>query len=144
MIIYEGEIKSTFQDVDEAVKKIDGLMRQKFEFISSRLLFNIDFMLREILNNAVEHGNHFDEHKKVKCRVSYDVPKLEFIVKDEGKGFSTTDFHTESHDPRMLLRDRHRGHETILEMDFDVNIEGNQVTVSMNLNQEEKSWKINY
>ncbi len=144
MVIYEGVIKSTFDAVDEVVKEIDKQIKTKFEFISKRLLFNIDFMLREILNNAVEHGNHFDAHKTVWCKVTYDVPHLTFIVKDEGKGFTTQDFHTESHDPKMLLRDRHRGHETLMEMAFDVSIEGNKVQVSLNLNQEENTWKINY
>lgn len=144
MVIFEGQIKSTFNAVDEVVKEIDDRIKSRFEFISRRLLFNIDFMLREILNNAVEHGNHFDEGKFVWCKVVYNVPKLHFTVIDEGKGFSTQDFHTESHDPKMLLRDRQRGHETLVEMDFDVTIEGNKVKVSLNLNQEEKLWKINY
>jgi hypothetical protein len=40
-----------------------------------------------------------------------------------------------------LLRERNRGHKTIQEMAFEVQIEGNKVIVILELNQEAKLWK---
>ncbi len=144
MLIYEQYLPSTFQDVDQVVEDILKSIKHKFQFMSDRYLFNINFMLREILNNAVEHGNHFDPNKKVFCKVSYDVPLLVFIIKDEGKGINILDIPTETHDPKTLLRERNRGHKTIIDMDFDILVLGTEVKIILNLNQEVLQWKNNY
>lgn len=144
MLIYEQYLPSTFQDVDQVVEDILKSIKHKFQFMSDRYLFNINFMLREILNNAVEHGNHFDPNKKVFCKVSYDVPLLVFIIKDEGKGINIMDIPTETHDPKTLLRERNRGHKTIVDMDFDILVLGTEVKIILNLNQEVLQWKNNY
>lgn len=144
MLIYEQYLPSTFQDVDQVVEDILKSIKHKFQFMSDRYLFNINFMLREILNNAVEHGNHFDPNKKVFCKVSYDVPLLVFIIKDEGKGINIMDIPTETHDPKTLLRERNRGHKTIIDMDFDILVLGTEVKIILNLNQEVLQWKNNY
>ena len=100
-------------------------------------------MLREILNNAVEHGNHFDPHKKVICKIEYRVPVMHFSIKDEGPGINPDDFLLSTHDPKSLLRERNRGHQTIIDMDFDIKINGNEVNIFLNLNQEVPIWKNN-
>ena len=144
MLIYEQYLPSTFQAVDLVVEDILKSIKHKFQFMSDRYLFNINFMLREILNNAVEHGNHFETHKMVFCKVSYDVPLLVFIIKDEGKGIDVMDIPTETHDPKTLLRERNRGHKTIMDMDFDIQVQGTEVKIILNLNQEVLQWKNNY
>ena len=144
MLIYEQYLPSTFEAVDVIVEEILKSIKHKFQFMSDRYLFNINFMLREILNNAVEHGNHFDTNKKVFCKVSYDVPLLVFIIKDEGKGINIMDIPTETHDPKTLLRERNRGHKTIIDMDFDILVLGTEVKIILNLNQEVLQWKNNY
>ena len=144
MILYENTIESSFDHVDRTTREIIGLLREKFQFMDTKYLFNVDFMLREILNNAVEHGNHFSEDKRVKVGVYYQVPTLVFAIEDEGKGFTQEDIPTKSHDPKSLLRERHRGHETLKNMDFDILIKGNKVSILLNLNQEAKLWKSNY
>ena len=118
-------------------------IKAKFQFISTRFLFNIEFMLREILNNAVEHGNHFNPNKKVSCKIEYNVPIMTFSIKDEGLGIDPSNLQMETHDPKSLLRERNRGHQTIIDMDFDIKIEGNTVNILFNLNQEVQIWKNN-
>lgn len=144
MLIFEQYIHSNYDAVDRIVEEILIKIKHKFQFMSERYLFNINFMLREILNNAVEHGNHFDSDKRVYCKVDYDVPYLIFIIKDEGKGINLMNLPTESHDPKNLLRERQRGHKTILDMDFDIKIQGSQVKIILNFNQEVIQWKNNY
>ncbi len=141
MILYENRIISSFQAVDEAVHEIiDTLKTQsaqqqpRFALDNSKL-FKISFMLREILNNAVEHGNRFDLEKLVTCRVYSDPLGLVFEVSDEGKGIDLRTQSTEQNDD-LLLRERHRGYQTILEMAFKLNVVANQVTITLELNQE--------
>ena len=48
---------------------------------------NILIAVTEAVNNAIVHGNHNDEDKKVKVAVSTNDEKVVFIIADEGKGF---------------------------------------------------------
>lgn len=143
MIIFEKKIESSFQAVDDVVYDILKKIKVKFQFMSPRFLFNIDFMLREILNNAVEHGNHFDSRKMVSCIIEYKVPVLSFTIQDEGPGIYPKDLLVVAHDPKSLLRERNRGHQTIIDMDFDIIINENTVNILLNLNQEVPIWKNN-
>lgn len=47
----------------------------------------IGLAAREILMNAVKHGNGFDANKKVAVRLSKDEENLTIEVSDEGTGF---------------------------------------------------------
>jgi len=144
MLIYETDIASSYEAVDAIIPTLLEAIKSKFMFMSDRYMFNINFMLREILNNAVEHGNHFDPEKRVYCRIDYKVPVLAFIIKDEGEGINLENIPTEAHHPRELLRVRNRGHQTIRDMDFDIRINGTEVKILLNLNQGERLWKNNY
>lgn len=144
MVIFRCELESSFDAVDKTVITATTLIKEKFVFMSERYLFNINFMLREILNNAVEHGNHFDMNKKVICEIEYIVPSLFFKISDEGEGIKPEEILTESYDPKSLLRERNRGHQTIIDMDFDIKLKGTQVIIILNLSQEERLWKNNY
>ena len=68
---------------------------------------------------------------------------MSFLIKDEGQGIDPNNLQVESHDPKSLLRERNRGHQTIIDMDFDIKIDGNAVTILLNLNQEVPIWKNN-
>ncbi len=48
---------------------------------------NILIAVTEAVNNAIVHGNHNDEDKKVKVAVEKEDEKVTFTVADEGKGF---------------------------------------------------------
>ncbi len=48
---------------------------------------NILIAVTEAVNNAIVHGNHNDEDKKVKVAVEKENEKVTFTVADEGKGF---------------------------------------------------------
>ena len=132
MILYENSISSNFETVDHTVKEILELIRNQLPMVDSHTRFKINFMLREILNNAVEHGNHLDMNKRVKIRVSLIHEGLMFEVRDEGEGFKLNpDFHVKNN-----LRERQRGYETLSEMAFKIEIEHNCVKVTFDLNAE--------
>ncbi len=132
MILYERSIASNFEAVDAAVIEILNLIKNQLPMIDSHRRFKINFMLREILNNAVEHGNHFAEDKFTNIVVKLQHEGLVFEVRDQGDGFKLEpDFHI-----RNNLRERQRGYETITEMAFKIEIDHNCVKVTFDLNME--------
>ena len=137
MIVYEKNIDSSFQAVHESVEEIIQILTSKWVWLDTKVLFKINFLLREIMNNAVEHGNKFSSDKKVLCRIIKDDDKLILEVTDEGDGIiiSTQSFNSDDNDD--ILRERNRGYPLLLEMALNVIISGNQVKVVIDLNQEE-------
>ncbi len=132
MELLNTEIESSFEAVDMLVRTAIRLLEEEVKELSQSQLFNINFMLREILNNAVEHGNHFENEKKVMCHIEYEAHQLTFRVRDEGKGIHLEDIPL-MHEPKDLLRQRNRGHETIREMAFEVYIDQTEVTVILKI-----------
>lgn len=129
MEVYEKQFFSSFAEVDEVVKdtlcKLNTLEIKNFEKVE----FRINFMLREILNNAVEHGNRFDRTKRVLLKVRYEDNMLYFTVQDEGAGIDATRHGIND----FVLRERNRGYEVIKNFDFEVRLDGNLVEVSLNM-----------
>ena len=86
MTIYKNQFHSSFEAVDmnviEALRKI----RERLNFLKGSTVFKLNFMMRELLNNAVEHGNQFQVEKWVSFEVKYEDPLLIFYFKDEGSG----------------------------------------------------------
>ncbi len=136
MVIYDDTIQSTFDAVNSAVNQIDERITKYCKRVSSSTLFKINFMLREMLNNAVEHGNHFDIDKCVHCRVEVFDYYMYFYITDEGSGVDLTC------DPRneeceITLSTRTRGLATVRKLNFSVVIDKNTVTISLDLRQED-------
>lgn len=90
--------------------------------------------LRELLTNAVEHGNHCDPTRFVYCRVSTDVGGvLRIDVEDEGEGFDhRTLERTLPEDPRRV---RQRGYLLVFAVCQEVhfNDKGNRVSVLLTM-----------
>lgn len=55
--------------------------------ISKDCYFNILVAITEAVNNAISHGNHFDENKFVKFEIFSNYKELEVMITDEGTGF---------------------------------------------------------
>lgn len=133
MVIYENRIASSFQAVDDAVHEIVDALKSLCNIHDKHLLFKVSFMLREIMNNAVEHGNRFDLSKYVTCSVSFEETYLMFVVSDEGAGIPESLARVVPNSEK-LLRERQRGYETIRDMAFEISIEGTCVTVKLHIN----------
>lgn len=136
MQIYTDTIGSNFQAVDDAVERIIHAIRDKKIIRNKHLIFDVNFVLREILNNAVEHGNHFDVNKMVKIQIDFLKPMLSIKVIDEGSGFDLEKilaYTGEEH----ILRQRHRGFQTIRELGFCLKSNKNQMIVTINIEEAE-------
>lgn len=134
MLIIEKRIKSTFEAVHEfvmeAADKIKGLQINHRD----NILFKINIMLREVLNNAVEHGNNFDETKNIYCKISLTNDIFHFEVQDEGDGFVVNEFFVL--DDGFAMKTRSRGLELIEKYGFEYKFNNNKVIVKYDLNEE--------
>jgi len=105
--------------------------------IGTSELSNLNLVLRELLNNAIEHGNKEIHEKKVQCSVEHlGRKRFKIIVQDEGNGFDYEDIDWEIPlDPRQT---RNRGFALINTFADQVkfNDKGNQITVFMSLSRE--------
>lgn len=135
MIVFDQKIKSTFELVAATVDQITALLQEKYQLDKS-VIFRISFMLREIINNAVEHGNQFDEEKFIHIIVEVDEKNMNFRVQDEGKGFTLQILEQV---PDHYLRVRNRGIFLIKEFGFEIEVIGQVVQVQMHLPYEVNS-----
>ncbi len=75
---HPGSIR-TVEAFVENLARVFNLERQKYGDILTSLT--------EAVNNAINHGNCNDEHKKVKINCIWSERELTFRVSDEGCGF---------------------------------------------------------
>ena len=119
--------------VDSVIKESQAYL-QKFaisEFSSFKLV------LRELLNNAIEHGNYSMAERTVTCTIEHIANKrFKITAADEGKGFAHDKLvMTLPEDPRQI---RNRGYALINafadQIDFHDN--GNRITVYISYIEE--------
>jgi serine/threonine-protein kinase RsbW len=71
-------------------------------------MYFIQMAVREIVTNAIQHGNHFDLNKQVSIVYEFDPGKFEVHVRDQGDGFDY-DHLPDPCDPANLLKSSGRG-----------------------------------
>lgn len=111
--------------VDRLIQECEGFMRRHgvTEFSS------VTVVLRELLVNAVVHGNRNAKERTVRCRVEHaaDV-RFKVVVEDEGAGFDYRSLDTDiPEDPRRMW---HRGYVLVRNASdrVEFNEKGNCVT----------------
>ncbi|OKY76541.1 MAG: hypothetical protein BM485_04755 [Desulfobulbaceae bacterium DB1] len=75
---------STLLNVDKSVNAIKKFIIDKKICCN---LFELIYILREALNNAVIHGNRNNDALQVECTVALEHDKLSIVVSDQGAGF---------------------------------------------------------
>jgi serine/threonine-protein kinase RsbW len=121
----------------EAIKKAVTIA-EKMGFARDRIE-DLKTALAEACINAIEHGNKFDQNKKVKVTLAANDTSLEVIVHDEGDGIDPKKI------PKKIVRDDgfpcRRGYGVFLmsnlmnEFYFEKNPgKGNNVKMLMHLN----------
>lgn len=58
-------------------------------FSSAEEMDDAEYVLLELINNAVEHGHHFDANKKIRIEWTALPAQLVVRVEDEGDGFAS-------------------------------------------------------
>lgn len=82
---FRASILSTFEDVDQLIKKTE-----KFINLNQKIKFDwalVSIALREALINSVEHGNKEQSHAPIDLDVVIENETLILIVSDTGCGF---------------------------------------------------------
>jgi serine/threonine-protein kinase RsbW len=95
MVSFSSTLDSTLESVDATEASVRSFAADA-GFDESDTYF-IGLAAREILVNAVKHGNRFDPNKKVDLRLSASVRELIVEIKDQGEGFRVEDVP----DPRL-------------------------------------------
>lgn len=121
-------ISSRLGHVERVIESVKGFMSEH----GYAQIQNLRIVLRELLINAVEHGNKNEDSKRISCileLLSGDEVKL--TVEDEGDGF----------DPNLLNFDlekcngneRRRGYPLIhsISKDLSFNKKGNKITANL-------------
>lgn len=82
-------------------------VRDKY-FISLDKYYNILIAITEAVNNAISHGNHYDQNKNVFFDVYASKNGIEVFIKDEGVGFNPSEIEDCTKEEN-LLKDSGRG-----------------------------------
>jgi anti-sigma regulatory factor (Ser/Thr protein kinase) len=128
-LIINKIIKSSFVEVNNLVLEIVDFLNENNITRSRDDSFRVNFMLREVLNNSVEHGNKFDEDKRITVKIFLFSHKITFEVEDEGEGHVKKNDHKRM--DSFVFRERSRGISTLENLNFNISIIGNKTTVTM-------------
>src|SRR5579859_1160015 len=99
-------LDSMLQTVDSA--EIDALEYARRAGFHGTTLEKIGLACREVVNNAIIHGNRLDRQKKVIVTMTRTTRQITITVWDQGKGFDL-DSLPDPHSPEALLRGAGRG-----------------------------------
>jgi anti-anti-sigma factor len=124
--------------ISSEMRMVDAVVRETDEFLARNGVndtANTRTVLRELLINAVEHGNRKEENRSVHCRIEpdghNDGDRYAIVVEDEGSGFDFRSISsTMPEDPEQL---RSRGYPLIHSLSESVEFEkgGGRVRVVM-------------
>lgn len=126
------EMYSRFTDVDDVVRKVLQFFEKENLHSSSKNLSSINLALRELLVNAVEHGNKMKEEAKIVCHFSFSLQEVCIVIIDGGTGFILEDVVMER---KNLNADRERGRGLLLlaKLGWKMSVHGNRVQAIMKL-----------
>ncbi len=119
ILIFKAEFNSDKKILSE-IESIFDKIKLKIP-IGNDKLHNIIVATTEAVINAIQHGNKFDQSKKVKLRVSASSENIQVIVQDEGTGFDPSTIE-DPRSPENLLKERGRGIFLIRQLSDSVNI----------------------
>ena len=121
-------------------KYVDRIVKEARDFLNNRgvkIFSEFKIVLRELLINAVEHGNKKSPEKMVSCTIEQVMPGFFTIkVQDDGDGF---DYNSLNYDmPENPRQNRSRGYPLIREFSDEIrfNEKGNRITVSIRIKDE--------
>lgn len=126
-------IKTDLQLIDASVLWLDQFTKQFCKDCCRFDDFKIKLVYRELLTNAMRHGNEMQTNKNVQVVLSYDINRLQFSIAvwDEGTGFDYNKHLIENE--RDELRIRQRGLFIISEFSSHIEAQNNYIKVDFQL-----------
>jgi serine/threonine-protein kinase RsbW len=106
-------LETTTRTLDSVLEIVDSVENDALEYarragFHGTTLEKIGLAVREIVNNAIIHGNQSDRQKKVVVRIARTTNQIAFTVWDQGKGFAL-DSLPDPHSSEALLGRSGRG-----------------------------------
>ncbi len=102
----ELNLPSRLESIDKAV--VEALEFASHVGFSDDELYSVDMAMREVVANAVKHGNKQDESKDVEITLRNSNEGFEVTVRDFGTGFAVEDV-PDPTNPENLLKANGRG-----------------------------------
>lgn len=99
-------ISSKIESIDKAV--VEAVKFATSIGVDEEAMFGIDMAVREVVANAVKHGNKLDESKQVEITLKDSEAGFEVTVRDFGEGFAVEDV-PDPTNPENLLKANGRG-----------------------------------
>ncbi len=99
-------LPSKLESIDEAVSTAINFANEIG--FGEDAVFPIDLAVREVVANAIKHGNKFDETKQVEITLEENNEGFEITVRDFGKGFAVENV-PDPTNPENLLKASGRG-----------------------------------
>ena len=109
----DSPLETTTRTLDSMLQIVDSVENDAVEYarragFRGTNLEKIGLAVREIVNNAIIHGNRLDRQKKVIVRIARTTSQITITVWDQGKGFDM-DSLPHPHSPEALLAGSGRG-----------------------------------
>jgi len=107
------EAETTIRTLDSTIGNIDLVERDTLELAQSAgflgdELEKVGLAVREVVANAIIHGNRLDDQKKVVVTVVRTPEQFKVVVWDQGRGFDVNCL-PDPGSPEVLLRESGRG-----------------------------------
>jgi anti-sigma regulatory factor (Ser/Thr protein kinase) len=130
---YRAEFKSSYENADLEVTNAIASIEKELE-INKEYSFVLDFVLRELINNAIEHGNGLENDKSVKLVIDISNNKINIEVFDNGEGFDLNEIMRYIND-KDISRTRGRGLLSIINLGFKLKTAKGMIKCVGDLNQ---------
>lgn len=114
------QLSSDHASVERAVEETRAFVSQHLS--DDELSYRTVLVVSEAVTNAAEHGNKYDQEKKVNLELVWNQPEMTIVVEDEGAGFNPDEVQ-DPLSPDNLTRERGRGLFLIYQMSEDVQYE---------------------
>jgi len=100
---YHLDIPSTFEVLEVLLSYVEDIL--ELTPLDSNQSYNVIIAISEIVSNAIEHGNKFDKNKEVKMDVFILDDKIQFKIRDFGKGFNPAEIENPLDSDNLLKSD---------------------------------------
>ena len=134
------EKRKRLKSSTKSVQEIEPMLRELRNYVDipDDVFYNILISATEAVNNAIIHGNRYDEKKKVIIRVVLKDHKMIIEVRDEGSGFEPEKL-KDPRDPENLLKANGRGVfliKTLMDdVEYLIDEKGTKLKMSMDLSK---------
>mgnify|MGYP003572719602 CR=1 FL=1 len=125
----KGAVSCKLSSTRDLIPPLMQMISEHFARESSAALIDLTLVLRELLTNAIEHGNHGQVSRLVRCRVArIEGPAYQIDVEDEGIGFDHHSLNTTLPEDPQHVQDRGLTLVHALSQRVEFNNRGNHVT----------------